>query len=193
MNKTTLSARITVNSEITDGNRIYDYKEVCRIFNSPVSKRSIILICGDPSNEFVFVDKDLQLLVHIEYSVSGEKLKERQASQSSIAKERFTGIPWTEERKEQMSKRLQGRKCPHNAITNKNPEKIRKTAEKHRGMKRSDDAKLKMSLAKRGKPTKNKGMLMAYDESNNRHYLPKDTILSEGWRWSANALKTLKS
>ena len=55
-----------------------------------------------------------------------------------------------------MSKRLQGRKCPHNAITNKNPEKIRKTAEKHRGMKRSDDAKLKMSLAKRGKPTKNK-------------------------------------
>lgn len=44
-----------------------------------------------------------------------------------------------------------GTKCPWNQITNRNPEKIRKTAEKHRGMKRSEEAKKNMSKAQTGK------------------------------------------
>lgn len=48
--------------------------------------------------------------------------------------------------------------CPYFTanVINKNPEKIRKTAEKHRGMKRSKEAKEKMSLAKKGKPAHNR-------------------------------------
>ena len=39
-----------------------------------------------------------------------------------------------------MKELMTGRKCPWNQITNRDPEKIRKTAEKHTGMKRSEEA-----------------------------------------------------
>jgi hypothetical protein len=41
-------------------------------------------------------------------------------------------------------------------VINKDPEKIRKTAEAHRGMKRSKEARKKMSLVKKGRPAKNR-------------------------------------
>lgn len=41
-------------------------------------------------------------------------------------------------------------------VMNKNPEKIRKTAEAHRGMKRSKEARENMSRAKKGKPAHNR-------------------------------------
>jgi len=49
----------------------------------------------------------------------------------------------TPERNEKISKKMKGRKIPIDIVNkvNKNPEKIRKTAETHRGMKRSEQAK----------------------------------------------------
>ena len=64
---------------------------------------------------------------------------------------------------------------------NNNPEKIRKTAEKHRGMKRSDESKLKMSLAKKGKPPNNKGMKWCYNiKTLEKKYCRE---LPDGFNW----------
>lgn len=41
-------------------------------------------------------------------------------------------------------------------VINKDPQKIKRTAEKHRGMKRAAKARLNMSLAKKGKPAHNR-------------------------------------
>ena len=68
-------------------------------------------------------------------------------SQNSVNK----GIPKSEEFKQHLSNILTGRTNEWVQITNKNPEKIRKTAEKHRGMKRSEEACKNISASKIGK------------------------------------------
>lgn len=188
-----LISKITTETKITNGIDIFSYKSVCKLLNKPQSKRSIILICGNKNNGFTFIDDSLQKIVEEEYLLNGDYLQKMQETQSKIATERFTNFKWTENRNIKISNTLRGRKSPHTILTNKNKEKIRKTAETHRGMKRSKESRHKMSLAKLGKPANNKGLLMAYDQDNKRHYLPKNTILQEGWRWSENAIKTLKS
>lgn len=101
---------------------------------------------------------------------------------SESAKERFTGIPKSEEHRKKISNATTGKKKPWVEKINKNPEKIRKTADKHLGMKRSDLAKAKMSLAKKGKPAFNKGKKYFYNPLN-----PEEKILCfqeeapEGW------------
>ena len=66
---------------------------------------------------------------------------------------------------EKVSKRLKGipKTKEHVDKINKNPEKIRKTAEKHRGMKRSQETKDNISKSKKGKPARNKGEVWYYD------------------------------
>ena len=56
---------------------------------------------------------------------------------------RFRGIPKSPE---------------HVDRVNRNPDKIRKTAEKHRGMKRSAESRERMSVAARGRVPWNRGM-----------------------------------
>lgn len=60
----------------------------------------------------------------------------------------------SEETRKKQSESAKGRKClnPHN----KDPEKIRKMAEKHRGMKRSEESRKRMSDAKQGMIAKNR-------------------------------------
>lgn len=69
---------------------------------------------------------------------------------------------------EKISKKLKGRKLSEDHINkvNRNPEKIRKTAEKHRGMKRSQEARNNISKSKKGKPARNKGEVWYYDPIN---------------------------
>jgi polyhydroxyalkanoate synthesis regulator phasin len=64
------------------------------------------------------------------------------------------GKPKSEEFKEFLRLLYTGRKNPWNQITNRDPEKIRKTAEKHTGMKRSEEACKNISESLKGK---NKG------------------------------------
>ncbi len=61
------------------------------------------------------------------------------------------GVPKSEEFKQLMSELMTGRECPWNQITNRDPEKIRKTAEKHTGMKRSEEACKNISESLKGK------------------------------------------
>ena len=69
---------------------------------------------------------------------------------------------------EKVSKRLKGVARPKEVVDkiNKNPEKIRKTAEKHRGMKRSEEARKNISRSKKGKPARNKGEIWYFDPIN---------------------------
>lgn len=71
---------------------------------------------------------------------------------------------------------------------NTNPEKIRKTAEKHRGMKRSEETRRRQSAKKRaylegigGSPL-NKGKIHYHDPSTGKSIqISKDDIPPEGW------------
>jgi len=65
---------------------------------------------------------------------------------------------------------------------NRNPEKISKTAEKHRGMKRTADAKRKMSEAKKGKPAKNKGKIYIHNpQTKEKMMIDKNDTIPSGW------------
>jgi hypothetical protein len=66
---------------------------------------------------------------------------------------------------------------------NRNPEKIRKTAEKHRGMKRSQEAKEKMSLAKKGKTPHNVGKIYIHNPiTREKMLIDKNDIIPEGFK-----------
>lgn len=65
---------------------------------------------------------------------------------------------------------------------NRNPEKIRKTAEKHRGMKRSDQAKQNMSDSRKGCKANNKGQKCYYNPIlDKRIYLNPNDPVPEGY------------
>lgn len=59
--------------------------------------------------------------------------------------------PKSEEHKKHISEALVGRDCPWMQDVNRNPEKIQKTAETHRGMKRSEEACKNISESLKGK------------------------------------------
>jgi hypothetical protein len=64
---------------------------------------------------------------------------------------------------------------------NKNPEKIKKTSDKHRGMKRSKETREKMSLAKRGKIPHNMGKKYCYNPETLDKKLCYIHEIPEGW------------
>lgn len=65
---------------------------------------------------------------------------------------------------------------------NKNPEKIKKTAEKHRGMKRSAETCENISKALKGKPSSRKGKVCAKNiETKQIKYFQNIDDIPEGW------------
>ena len=90
----------------------------------------------------------------------------------------------TDEERLAKSLRLKGIKFSEEHINkiNKNPEKIKKTADKHRGMKRSEQAKQNMSDSRKGCKANNKGQKCYYNiELNKRIYLNADDPIPEGY------------
>lgn len=66
---------------------------------------------------------------------------------------------------------------------NKNPEKIKKTAETHRGMKRSEESKKKMSAAKKGKRPHNLGKIYIHNPiTKEKRMIYKDEPIPEGFK-----------
>jgi group I intron endonuclease len=98
--------------------------------------------------------------------------------------ERMSGMVYSQERNKKISETLTGKPHPWQDKVNKNPEKIEKTAQKHRGMKRSEDSKRRMSEASKnkGKPARNKTEQWFHDPTNkvNASFMPGDEI-PEGW------------
>ena len=84
-------------------------------------------------------------------------------------------------------------------IINHNPEKIRKMAEAHRGMKRSDTCKLNMSeskkrfIAKNGTEFIGKGCKYSHNPiTGERKRVNADTILPDGWLWGLGKQDKIK-
>jgi hypothetical protein len=109
---------------------------------------------------------------------------------SKLCRDRFKGVPKTKESNEKRGKSIKSwiKKNPEehdirmNKI-NKNPEKIRKTAEKHRGMKRSERTRKNISQSLKGKPANNKGKILIHNEiTGEKRYVQKDEKIPLGWK-----------
>ena len=99
---------------------------------------------------------------------------------------------FSEESNKKRSESQKGKKCPQNQITNRDPEKIRKTAEKHRGMKRSEETRQKISEKAMGREASNKNKVWCYNpETEERKYVEKENI-PEGWVKGQNKKVTPK-
>lgn len=96
----------------------------------------------------------------------GKILSEDTRQKISIAnKGKLLGIKKSDETRKKMSKAQTGRKMSEELIEriNRDPEKIRKTAEKHRGMKRSAETCRKISEKAKLRTASTKGRVFYYD------------------------------
>jgi hypothetical protein len=116
----------------------------------------------------------------------------RHAAKEKIARlcsERFSGVPKTKESNEKRGASIKiwidenPEKHQERMLKiNKNPEKIRKTAEKHRGMKRSEETRRKISESKRGAIASNKGKICIHNiETKKRAYIDVNESIPDGW------------
>jgi len=111
--------------------------------------------------------------------------------------ENFTDEEWQEwydkvhtpEAKLKKSIALKGKKKTKEHVDkiNRNLEKIRKTAEKHRGMKRSEESKKKMSISAKKRPPPNKGLVYCYNQITLEKKMCKAEEVPE--RWNRGFLK----
>lgn len=164
---------------IIDGIRYNSYHHAINCLG--ITNKELMLLMIKPNNGYVNKNRQDVLLNKLEKIE--ERIKNNRTAYSFLAKERFTGFNWSEERNKKISDALKGRKKTKDHIDkiNKNPEKIRKTAEKHKGMKRSEEAKIKMSLAKKGKEPHNKGKIYCYDPVSLKRILCFESDIPSGW------------
>lgn len=163
--------------------KIYTFQDFAQLVNITKNiKNNVIYYCGNPDTEAIFVDSDSQKQAELYFQDRNKRNEEKSLLLAKLASERFTGYQWSEERNLAVSKALTGRKKTEEHVNkvNRNPEKIRKTADKHRGMKRSDEAKRKMSLAKKGKPALNAGKTLIQLKDGSRIYHDKTLQLPDG-------------
>ena len=108
--------------------------------------------------------------------------EERKAQLAYAASERFKGVPKSSEQREKMSKSAMGKKKTYMNEVNRNPEKIRKTAEKNRGSKRSVESKKLMSDRAKGRVPKNKGCYYAHNpQTGEKRMLMSGQEIPEGY------------
>jgi hypothetical protein len=150
-----------------------------RLFIANLLKNNII-----KTDDESIIDGLFQLLDQRAFAQSIERKQEISLKRATECAERFTGITkseeqrsalsasnklWIENNREDFRKRM--------SLINSNPEKIRKTAEKHRGMKRSTETKQKLSLALSGITPSNKGKIAAHDPITGEFsYFEKDNV-----------------
>jgi len=152
-------------------NNIREFASALGIENNV--RTNVLFACGDPNRPEVYFDcSNVQYAAEKFYNRKIEDKVKRSQILSENAKIRFSGVKKTKEHREKISKGLTGIKREN--PQNKDPEKIRKTAEKHMGMKRSEEAKLKMSLAKKGISPSNKGKKYYRDPetSHGNYFIP---------------------
>jgi len=146
-----------------------------------LSTRTLIDLILLPNNGYVDIIRQEKLQEKIN-DIELRKLENNIAS-AIACKERFTGVSFSEERRKNLSISRTGipKTEEHVNKINKNPEKIRKTAEAHTGMKRKAETKEKMSLAKKGKDPHNKGKIYCYDPKTLKTLLCFEYEMPEGW------------
>ena len=150
-----------------------------RLFVANLLKNNII-----KTDDESIINSLFQLLDRRAFTQSIERKQEIALRRAAECAERFTGVAkseehskaisesnklWVENNREEFKKRM--------SLINSNPEKIRKTAEKHRGMKRSAETKQKISRALSGMTPPNKGKVAAYNPATGEFsYFDKDSV-----------------
>lgn len=163
-------------SEVNNSNKI-------RIFLGKLLNNNIIKVSKQNIAESL-----LKYYSDYEYLHSEEYIDNLKSELAETCRDRFKGITQSPEHvkkrtyahKEWIKNNPEEHKLRMEKI-NKNPDKIRKTAEKHKGMKRSEDTRNNISKSLQGKPSHNKGTIMAYNPLNNevRYFLGIDQIPSD--------------
>jgi hypothetical protein len=142
-----------------------DFVELKKVYPE-ITKRGLINLIGQGVYEYFDEERQRQALKLYSLKLTKE---EKSKLLSELAKERFSGKPLTEDHRNkigQSSKNfIQNNPEKHiermNKI-NKNPDKIEKTASKHRGMKRSPETCKRISESIKGHPPTIKGKIAAY-------------------------------
>lgn len=155
--------------------------------NKYASRMNVLIECGTNSGCLSFVDelpqKNAEEFVIKKLEREETKDLRREEQYRNLSKS-LKGKKKSPEAGIKISKALTEKKKTTDHINkiNLNPDKIRKTAEAHRGMKRSDESKRRMSLAKAGKTAKNKGKKFFTNPNNKseRGYFLEHEI-PEGW------------
>lgn len=144
---------------------LYTYREVFDYFNinENTDRDNYFKLCELVYNK-VIIPKSIFLksIILNNYNKRIEFLAgadQRKIEKSQLCSERFKGVKKSEESNIKRGKSIKNwiednpedHKIRMDKI-NKNPEKIRKTAEKHRGMKRTDETRKNISESLKGKP-----------------------------------------
>lgn len=130
-----------------NGTKTFNKQQVKQVYSNKFYE--IIL---EKINEFEYIPDELIELCNTIMDSRANNILAGKEKLSRSAKLRFTGVQKTPEHKQKIKDALTGVNRPYvGETTNKNPEKIRKTAEKHRGMKRTESTKENISLAKLSK------------------------------------------
>ena len=170
------------------------YKYIDESSKNKASKRRIFIgkLCHEGT--LILSKKEIQenviekYLEHLEIT-SEESIAKRKQIQAELCRERFTGKNHSEEHAQQLADGLRKWKEENPDLhiermmkINTNPEKIRKTAEKHRGMKRSADACKNISESLKGKVPVNKGKkCYIHPETSTRIRLDPGVAPPEGY------------
>jgi hypothetical protein len=160
------------------------YKQAAQLLGITKSiSRNVFFCCGNPTVDACFLSAYQQLEAEKAFASWQKQIEVKKELLSRLARERFTGYIWSEERNAKISAALKGRKLSEERVNkvNKNPEKIQKTAEKHRGMKRSVETRQRISLSKQGKPASNKGKIRIKSSDGISQLWPKDSLIPEGF------------
>lgn len=127
---------------------LYYSASQAKIATKTTSDKRLIIFCGNPDNDAYFIDKEFQKEAELRFIESVRRKEEMSKLNSERAKKRFSGVMKTEEQRAKISAASAGKRRPWVADKiNRNPEKIRKTAESHTGMKRTEEAKENMRIA----------------------------------------------
>ena len=161
-------------------NSIYSAKQQTGLGYTDIKKKLLTY-----NNGYVSVlrhEKFVADMKHHEECRVVRKLKNGYAQSVRMTK-RLKGVPMLETTKRKISNTLMGHKKSEDWVNkiNKNPDKIRKTALAHTGMKRSAEAKRKMSAAKKGKSPHNKGKVYCYDPATLVKKLCVASDIPVGW------------
>lgn len=133
---------VTIN---INGDKTYNIKQLKGSYGS----RYYVYIL-EHLHEFVYISPDLIEECKLKLDAAEIAKAAGKVALSNNAKCRFKGIPKTEDHKNNIRNAHLGTVKPWvSDVINKNPEKIRKTAAAHTGMKRTTESKANMKAAQR--------------------------------------------
>lgn len=172
----------------SSGKEFFNKKEICEFYNINEDDIGELLESGELEYSSSYLqEKALKSYqARLEWNSLSE---ERRILKSKKVSERFKGVPkspesnvkrgmsiknWIKENPDKHKERMDK--------INKNPEKIKKTALKHRGMKRSTETRKRISEANTGNIPSFKGKIFIHNiETGEKKSVEKNSEIPTGW------------